>query len=702
MSMTSSLLVELFTEELPPKALKKLGDAFAKGIHDGLAKAGLADAASSAQVFATPRRLGVLIPNVHAKAADRTETRKLMPSKVAFDGEGKPAAALLKRLEKEGLGADAVARLERRMEGGAEQVYVAVELGGATIASALQIALDESIAKLPIGKVMAYQLADGDTTVKFVRPAHGLTALHGTDIVAIAALGLQAGNTVHGHRFQGASGIALKSADEYAKRMEADGHVIADFDARKARIEALLSEQAAKAGATLGEREGYAALLDEVTALVEYPAVYAGTFESEFLVVPQECLILTMKQNQKYFPLFGADGKLSNRFLIVSNMALDDARNIVHGNERVVRPRLSDARFFFETDKKTKLADRVQQLGTIVYHNKLGTQLERTERVAALAARIATLLGADAAKAERAARLAKADLTTNMVGEFPELQGIMGRYYALHDGEDGEVAAAVEQHYWPRFAGDQLPASTVAVAAALGDKLEALAGMFGIGQQPTGDKDPFGLRRAALGVIRILVEKQLTVSLSDLVDAAIAAFPAGKLADIRADLLTFVFDRLAGYLKDTGYSTLEVEAVLSLRPMHFAVVPQQLAAVRAFSLLPEAGSLAAANKRVANILKKSEGAGAGAAEESRLVEPAEKALFAALRQTTPNANALFDAHDYSGYLKSFATLKDPVDAFFDNVMVMAEDTAVRNNRLALLRDLRDAMNRVADISKLAT
>ena len=699
--MTAPLLVELFTEELPPKALKKLGDAFANGIRDVLAKAGLVEAEGALRVFATPRRLGLLLENVKDKAQDRVEAKKLMPSKVAFDVEGKPSAALVKRLEKEGLSADAAGKLERRMEGDAEQVYVTLNLPGATLAAALQTALEDSIAKLPIPKVMSYQLTDGDTTVKFVRPAHGLIALHGAAIVPVSVLGLKAGNVTSGHRFQGAQSITVAAPADYEKRLESEGHVIAEFDARGARIEALLAAEAKTHGATLGERSTYEALLDEVTALVEYPAVYAGQFETQFLAVPQECLILTMKLNQKYFPLFHADGKLSNRFLIVSNMTLTDARNVVHGNERVVRPRLSDARFFFETDKKQKLADRVAQLGTVVYHNKLGTQLERTERVAKLAAGIAKSIGADAAQAERAARLAKTDLLTNMVGEFPELQGVMGRYYALNDGEPAAVADAIEQHYQPRFSGDALPANAVGVAVALADKLETLAGLFSIGQEPSGDKDPFALRRHALGVIRMLIERDLPLSVNSLVASAFANFP-NAAPEAQERLIHYLFDRLVGYLREQGYSALEVDAVVSMRPPKWGELPLRLAAVRAFAALPESTSLAAANKRVANILKKSETGNDAKPDAGRMVESAEKALWAALQDATPKAEALFAANDYAGYLKSFAALKTPVDEFFDKVMVNAEDANVRNNRLALLRDLRDAMNRVADISKLAT
>lgn len=695
---TAPLLIELFTEELPPKALQKLGDAFAHGVHDGLSKAGLIEGDAAMRIFATPRRLGVSFANIRDKAPDRQETRKLMPAKVAFDAQGQATPALMKRLEKEGLGPDVIGKLERRDEGGTETVFASVAIAGAKLAEAAQAALLDSIAKLPIPKVMSYQLTDGDTTVKFVRPAHGLVALHGSEVLNIEVLGLKAGRTVHGHRFQGGAPIELKDTREYSQRLEVEGHVIASFEERRSRIEKLLRERADETGNTLGPRDDYAALLDEVTALVEYPAVYVGSFEQEFLAVPAECLILTMKQNQKYFPLFHDDGSLSYRFLIVSNMVLSDPRNIIQGNERVVRPRLSDARFFFETDKKTKLADRMAKLGSVVYHNKLGTQLERTERVAKLAGAIASSLGADAAKAERAAHLAKCDLVTDMVGEFPELQGTMGRYYALHDGEPPEVADAIAQHYQPRFSGDALPQHPVSLAVALADKLETLAGLFSIGQVPTGDKDPFALRRHALGVIRMLIEKDLPLSVRDLVAQALSAFPKAQ-PDAGDALTTYIFDRLVGYLRELGYSALEVDAVVTVRPP-WGEIPRRLAAVRAFSQLPEAESLAGANKRVANILKKSE-VNDVKLDAARMVEAAERALWSALQTTTPQAAALFAANDYAGYLKSFAALKAPVDEFFEKVMVNAEDANIRNNRLALLRELRDAMNRVADLSKLA-
>ncbi len=699
--MNASLLVELFTEELPPKALRQLGERFGQGLLDYLVRIKLKELdTGDMRVFATPRRLAALISEVRPRAADRTEEKKLMPAKVAFGADGSPSAALGKRLEKEAATLD---QIERKVEGGAEFVYLKQMIPGVTLAAGLQLALQDALEKLPIPKLMTYQLADGMSSVRFVRPAHGLIALHGPAIIEVSTLGLQAGRMTQGHRFQGVKDIEVASADAYEEALAAHGMIIASFDARRAEIESQLRARAAQLGASLGPEDAVAPLLDEVTALVEYPSVYAGQFDSEFLSVPQECLVLTMRTNQKYFPLFDSAGKLVNRFLIVSNMRLADPRNIVEGNQRVVRPRLADARFFFDTDRKVRLETRVPQLAKIVFHNKLGTQLERTERVQLLAGQVARAIGADAALSERAAWLAKADLVTNMVGEFPELQGIMGRYYATGDGEDPRVATAIEQHYQPRFAGDALPRDAVALAVALADKLETLAGMFGIGQQPSGDRDPYALRRHALGVLRMLVEGGINVSLIELVRSAFSVFPPGMLSDAQADLESFVHERLRGYLRDAGYTANEVESVLCMKPALLAEVPRQLAAVRAFSALPEAASLSAANKRVANILRQAEAKGESfnQADAAAMNETAERGLFDALAEASRLARPLFQRGDYTAYLKTFAVLRVPVDAFFESVMVMVDDAAVRKNRLALLRDLRDEMNRVADIAKLA-
>lgn len=735
--MSADLLVELFTEELPPKALRALGAAFGERLLAVLTQLQLTQANSSRlHTFATPRRLAALIPGALEMSAERLESRKLMPVKVAFDAAGKPSTALLKKLEKEG---GTLEGIERKTEGDAEYVFLNQRIAGMTLEAGLQTALDEAIAKLPIPKVMSYQLADGTTTVKFVRPAHGLVALHGDKVLNVCALGLKAGRMTRGHRFQGATDISLQWAGDYERKLADDGQVIADFDRRRNEVAKQLTDKAHALRCSLGAEADYEPLLDEVTALVEYPTVYLGEFESDFLAVPQECLILTMRQNQKYFPLFDANGKLTNRFLIVSNMRLTEAKTIIEGNQRVVRPRLADARFFFETDLKTRLTDQVQKLRGVVYHNELGSQFERVDRLRALAGSIAKDIGADPALADRAAHLAKADLVTNMVGEFPELQGIMGRYYALSEGEDAQVAIAIEDHYKPRFAGDQLPRNDVGVAVALADKLDTLVGLFGIGQVPTGDRDPHALRRHALGVIRILLEKDLRVGLTGLIGHAVteertrrrkaylesrrkqqqtpgvqifdnpALFPVALESfpptdDAIMKLKDFIYERLKGLLRDAGSTPQEIEAVASLRPEFLAEVPKRLAAVRVFTSLPEAQSLAAANKRVANILKQAEGKGEtfGKTEVSEFTEKAEHDLFDALRKAAALATPLLDQGDYTGYLKTFAVLKSPVDAYFESVMVMVEDKALRQNRLALLRDLREEMNRIADISKLAT
>ncbi len=696
-TQTETLLVELLTEELPPKALQKLGVAFANAIHAGLLARGLADAEAKIEMFATPRRLAVRIGNVRGIAQNRAESKKLMPSKVALDATGAPTSALQKRLEKEGA---AFSQTSRKVEGGEEMVYLALLIKGMSLAEGLQTALHDAITKLPIPKLMSYQLADGLTTVQFVRPAHGLVAMHGADVVAVHALGLQAGNVTHGHRFQGEKTIVLSHTSDYESQLEKAGGVIASFDKRRHEIERLLFRHAEQCGDTLGEREDYAALLDEVTGLVEMPTVYVGQFEREFLEVPAECLILTMKLNQKYFPLFLSEGGLSSRFLLVSNMRLDDPRTVIEGNQRVIRPRLADARFFFETDKKIKLVNRLPKLADVVYHNKLGSQGGRAERVRLLAGEIAAGIGADRSMAERAATLAKADLVTDMVGEFPELQGIMGRYYALHDGESATVADAIQQHYQPRFSGDALPTHPVGLALALADKMETLAGLFSIGQEPTGDKDPFALRRHALGVVRMLIERDLPLGVHDLTAMALKPF-VNAAAEVNEKLVTYIFDRLAGYLRELGYTALEIDAVVSLRPPRWAELPARLGAVRAFSTLAEAQALAAANKRIGNILKKADGA-AGDYDKSRFVEAAETALANAMEAVVPQARQQFDAADYEGSLKSLAALREPVDTFFDQVMVNADDPLVRANRLGLLATLQREMNRVADLSKLAS
>ncbi len=710
--MKAKLLVEIFCEELPPKALRRLGEAFAKELQSGLARRELGGA--GARMFATPRRLAVLIDDVPGASQPRATEVKLMPAAVGLDAAGMATPALTRKLEAAGLAGIDVAALKRRVDGKSEMLYADATTPAVPLAQALQAALDEAIAGLPIPKVMSYQLADGLTTVQFVRPVHGLVALHGGDVLAVSALGLTASRTIHGHRFQGARDIELRDAGEYEARLLEEGGVVADFHLRRAQVLRDLQAAAAGLGADLGPEADYGPLLDEVTGLIEMPSVYVGQFEAEFLAVPAECLVLTMRQNQKYFPLFSG-GQLTNRFLIVSNMRLADPANIVRGNERVVRPRLADARFFFETDKKTKLAARVPQLASIVHHNKIGTQQERVDRLVKLATRIQEVLPRGAAGidwAVRAAYLAKADLVTLMVGEFPELQGLMGRYYAEADGEQPSVCRAIEQHYLPRFAGDALPTGDASIAVALADRLDALVGMFSIGQVPTGDKDPFGLRRAALGIVRILMETTpaLKADLSQLLRAAADTLrvPRDSQPALVGSVRNFIGERLANLMKERGYTANEVAAVLEVesdesRPDRLDLVPAKLEAVRAFGKLAEAASLAAANKRISNILRQATQKN----EPYELLdspldgEPLEVALYAALQEASAAAGPQFERGDYTGYLKSFAILKAPVDAFFDGVMVMAEDPAVRRRRLSLLHTLQFEMNRVADIARLA-
>ncbi|GLS14199.1 glycine--tRNA ligase subunit beta [Hydrogenophaga electricum] len=717
---TKNLLVELFVEELPPKALKKLGDAFASVLADQLKAQGLAAADAVVTPFASPRRLAVHVTGVATKAADKAVSQKLMPVSVGLTADGQPTPALLKRLAGLGADASAVSGLKRAMDGKAEALFFDSVQPGVDLAEGLQKALHEAIAKLPIPKVMTYQLETdceqpGWSSVHFVRPAHGLVALHGADMVPVKALGLTAGNTTHGHRFEAAMDpVLLADADAYAEVLERDGAVIASFEKRRTNILIQLNVAAVEVGDDVRPIHD-PDLLDEVTALVERPNVLTCQFEPEFLAVPQECLILTMKANQKYFPLLDAAGKLTNKFLVVSNISPADASAVIGGNERVVRPRLADAKFFFDQDRKKTLESRVEGLGKVVYHNKLGTQGERVERVRAIARAIGQQLGGDALaqSADTAARLAKTDLLTDMVGEFPELQGIMGGYYARHDGLGDDIAFAIEDHYKPRFAGDELPRTQTGVVVALADKLETLVGMFGIGNLPTGDKDPFALRRHALGVIRMLVEKDVPLKLADqLLYSASEAFNGwlDKQSDPeeaqfqfgfnKAKLEEFMYDRLGGSLREQGASAQEVDAVLALRPQRLADVAQRLQAVRAFAALPEAPALAAANKRIGNILKKSEGEGA-AVNPALFAEPAEKDLYAAMQAAVPAASAKFDAGDYTASLQALAALRTPVDAFFDGVMVNADDPALKANRLGLLKALHEAMNRVADLSRLA-
>jgi glycyl-tRNA synthetase beta chain len=730
----ASLLVELNTEELPPKALQPLSAAFATGIENGLRARGFLAAESRATAFGAPRRLAVHLTQVAARSPDAPFRQKLVPVAIGLDAQGNATPALLKKLAALGANVDH-RQLAREHDGKQDVLVYAGVRPGVALADGLQQALDDAIAALPIPKVMNYQLADGTTTVQFVRPAHRLVALHGEAVVPVRALGLAAGRETFGHRFHSAGPIAIASADSYAAQLEREGRVIASFEARRARIAELVTGAARRLDA---QPLMPPALLDEVTALVEWPVVYASEFEAEFLAVPPECLILTMQQHQKYFALRDASGRLMNRFLLVSHLeAADGGAAIVAGNARVVRARLADAKFFFDQDRKRTLESRLPLLASVIYHAKLGSQLERVERLTGIAVEIAKMLGVDRTHVERAARLAKADLRTDMVGEFPELQGLMGRYYAQHDGEPADVATAIEEHYRPRFADDALPSTPVGLCVALADKLETLVGLFGIGEKPTGDRDPFALRRHAIGVLRMLIEKRLPLDVTKLLEIARdwhesdaplrawaeayepilraqkAAEAKGGLSavaigytkrrlqpDVIRALLEFLYDRLRGLLREQGYSANEVESVVTPGPRRLDDIVDRLAAVRAFMQLPEAESLAAANKRIGNILKKSAGA-AASVDPALLFEPAEKALAAAFAEAAPRAQRQFDAGNFTEALRALAPLKRPVDQFFDDVMVNVDDEKLRANRLALLAQLRAQMNRVADLALLA-
>jgi len=702
--MAESLLVELLTEELPPKALKALGEVFADRILSGLVKTNLKlRDPRGVMAFATPRRLAVLIQDVLPKAPDRTDRIKLMPAKVAFDADGKPSPALLKRLDKAPGGASALAAsVKRALEGNEEYAVVEVTVAGASLRQGLQAALDDALSNLPIPKMMSYQRPDG-TTVKFVRPAHRLVALHGAAVIPVSALGLEADRVTAGHRFLGRRDLEVKTADAYAPTLEAEGKVLPDFAARRQRIIAGLNAAAAGANVVMPD-----ALLDEVTGLVEWPKIYTGGFDAAFLEVPQECLILTMQQNQKYFALEGSDGRLQNRFLLVSNLDAHDPEPIIRGNERVLRARLADAKFFYDQDRRRPLESRVPKLASVVYHSKLGSQLDRLERVRAIARFIAGQTDANPNLVDRAAYLAKADLLTEMVGEFPELQGLMGRYYALHDGEPAAVADAIGAQYLVRQDASEWAENLTGAVLMTADRTETLVGIYGIGLQPTGDKDPYGLRRAALGVISAfeafgamarLKGKPLRLELHSLLEFTAATFPAEKLtASVVSDLEDFIFERCRNQLA-VSFEREVVNSVVDMRPPLDEVASRVLA-VREFKQLPEAEALASANKRIVNILRKSGSEAATPVDRSLFADGAEHDLFASIQKLLPVVHAHVARGEYTDALRALASARASVDRFFDEVLVMVEDPAVRANRLALLRGLAEAMNQVADISKL--
>jgi glycyl-tRNA synthetase beta chain len=713
--MVETLLVELLTEELPPKALPRLGETLAEAIYLDLRQRQLTEEDAAFKWFATPRRLAVTVTRVRAQAPDREVLDKLMPLAVAFDAGGKPTPALLRKLAGKGLSESVIPQLARQPDGKTETVFYAGVTKGEVLAQCLANVVAEAIRDLPIPKLMRW----GESEAEFVRPVHGLVLLHGDRIVPGEVLGLTSGNRTRGHRFMGEGEILIDHADRYTEILREKGKVIADFGARRAEIRRQVKKKAGDARA-----EESLDLLNEVTALVEWVNVLEGRFDENFLAIPQDCLILAMQRHQKYFPLVDDGDRLLPRFLLVSNLAPQDPAAIVHGNERVLRARLSDARFFYDQDRKTSLAERVARLSQVVYHNKLGSQLERVERLVKLSGEIARRLNADVAAAERAAYLAKADLVSNMVGEFPELQGVMGRYYALNDGEKDAVARAIEQHYRPRFANDALPDDNVGAAVALADKLDTLVGIYGIGLAPTGEKDPFGLRRAALGALRLLAEKELPLDLRELLTLAKSHFPREILADsVVVDVFEFTLERLRNYLKEPfrfskpptptpaggmsgegeepDYTINEIEAALAVQPERVDRIRARLDAIRKFSALPDAGALAAANKRIRNILKKAETTGAEP-DIALMTEEAEKALYAAVLSVRPRLDNALGNGDYTGALLVMAPMKPAVDRFFEEVMVMTDEPLIRANRLALLASLGRMMNSVADISRLST
>ncbi len=695
--MRATLLIELLTEELPPKALSPLGKAFAASIHGGLAECKLTDLRTDYTWYATPRRLAVSVPAVADQGPDELFIEKIMPVSVAFDAEGRPTTALLKKLAAKDIPESEIGKFERRQDGKTESLIYSNMVKGALLDNAIDLVIQEALRKLPAPKVMRW----GSGEAQFVRPVHGLVIMHGARIVKSRLWDdarLASSAETRGHRFMSGGPVKLKDADSYEQALLDQGRVIAGFSARRADIVAKLRAAAGDDAEVALDGD----LLDEVTALVEWPAVYRGEFDPEFLAVPEECLILTMKRHQKYFSLRDAKtGRLRPRFLVVSNLDIGDPANIVRGNERVLRARLSDAKFFYDQDRRSRLEERVPRLASVVYHNKLGSQLQRVERIQLLAGRIARRIGADPLLTERAAWLSKADLLTDMVGEFPELQGVMGRYYALNDSEPEPVADAIGSHYRPRFAGDALPRGRVAAAVALADKLDAIVGIFGIGLAPTGDKDPFALRRAALGVARILAELSLPLALDTVVADAVAGFGANALkAGEVAKVYGFVLDRLRSYLRETGFTADEIDAVLEQNPTRIDLVVPRVKAVREFRSLPEAQSLAAANKRIRNILRQSP-KGAATVRESLLAEPAERALHDAVRHLAPRVANHIEQGSYTDALRALAGIRDAVDEFFERVLVNAEDQGLRENRLALLAQLSTLLNEVADISKLA-
>lgn len=692
--MSADFLVELGTEELPPKALKNLMASFAETIAANLKAEELSFTAI--KPFAAPRRLAVLVENL----ASETPSKELVvwgpPAAIAFDKEGQPTKAALAFAEKNGI---APSELKTESDGKAEKLVARINTQGKKTVELLEAVVIDALAKLPIAKRMKW----GAKREEFVRPVHWLVMLFGSDVVDASVLGLTAGRTSRGHRFHYNNAIELAKASDYASVLKNTGYVIADFAERSAIINDQVAAEAKKAG---GVAVIDPSLLDEVTALVEWPVALTGKFEERFLAVPSEALIASMKEHQKYFHVVDANGKLKNNFITVANIQSKDAAQIIDGNERVIRPRLSDAAFFFETDKKTTLASLRERLKTIVFQAQLGTIYEKTERVAKLAQFIAGKLNADGLSTDekaavRAAELSKSDLVTNMVGEFDDMQGIAGYYYALNDGENAEVAAAMNEQYMPRFAGDQLPATTTGTIIALADRLDTISGIFGIGQQPTGSKDPFALRRASIAVLRLLVEKNLNLDLRELLTFAKAQHKNLTVGDeLVGQVLGYMLDRFRAMFEDADIPAEVFQSVTAKQLSQPLDINQRVLAVNEFSKLPQAQALAAANKRVSNILAKQNVPVATEINKALLVEEAEQNLASELEGISGFVKPLFEQRDYSNALSHLANLQGPVDKFFDSVMVMCDDQALQQNRLALLQQLRGLFLEVADISYL--
>lgn len=705
--MAESLLIELLTEELPPKALSRLMQAFSRNIFEGLKEKNFLADGAEARPYATPRRLAVMITNVLDKQPDRLVERKGPAVATGLDDTGQPTPALLGFAKSCGVEA---AKLEKRGGDKGEYFIFCSKQKGERLKQHLAAIVEAALKKLPTPKLMRW----GDGDVQFVRPVHGVVLLHGKKIVPGVVLGLKSGNKTRGHRFLSRGAVSIPNAKDYEKILK-QHKVSASFDARREAIARVLDANAKKVSPGANWSLGNTAeLVNEVTGLVEYPVVLTGSFDKSFLDLPRECLIISMQQHQRYFPLVDKQGKLLPQFLFVSNMKAANPKEIIHGNERVLRARLSDARFFFEQDKKIKLTDRVPKLANVVYHNKLGNQLERVLRIQKLAIEIAGMVGAERKTVELAAYLCKADLLTEMVGEFPELQGIMGQYYAKNDDSKyANAAVAIREHYLPRYAGDTLPLNAESISVALADKLDTLVGIYGIGLVPTGEKDPFGLRRQALGVIRILMESKNIPSLDilALLQSARSRFPSGVVTDnVAQDLHTFMLERLRPYLKEKGFESHIVDAVINQNSKYFDKLPNLLAHVQAYFSRPEAKDLAEINKRVLNIIKKNREEigwdfGSTPVELALLKEQAEINLYTAMESVTPVLDLAFEKEEYGTYFDTLVTLKPVLSNFFDKeagVLVMHPDQAIRVNRAKILQKIGRLMNRVADISRMQT